>query len=56
MARPSPSHAGSPVLVALGLSIRAIREKQGLSQPIHLSVILASLHQLTLNQNLFHHA
>ena len=32
MARPSPSHAGSPVLVALGLSIRAIREKQGLSQ------------------------
>jgi transcriptional regulator with XRE-family HTH domain len=32
MARPSPSHAGSPVLVALGLSIRTIREKQGLSQ------------------------
>jgi len=32
MARPSPSHAGSPVLISLGLSIRAIREKQGLSQ------------------------
>ena len=32
MARPSPSHAGSPVLVTLGFSIRAIREKQGLSQ------------------------
>jgi transcriptional regulator with XRE-family HTH domain len=32
MARPSPSHVGSPVLIALGLSIRSIREKQGLSQ------------------------
>jgi transcriptional regulator with XRE-family HTH domain len=32
MARPSPSHAGSPVLIALGLSIRAIREKQGQTQ------------------------
>ena len=32
MARPSPSHAGSPVLVSLGLNIRTIREKQGLSQ------------------------
>jgi transcriptional regulator with XRE-family HTH domain len=32
MAKPSPSHAGSPVLVSLGKKIRAIREKKGLSQ------------------------
>jgi len=32
MAKPSPSHAGSPVLVNLGQKIRAIREKKGLSQ------------------------
>jgi transcriptional regulator with XRE-family HTH domain len=32
MARPSPSHSGSPVLVNLGQKIRAIREKKGLSQ------------------------
>lgn len=32
MAKPSPSHAGSPVLVDLGQRIRAIREKKGLSQ------------------------
>ena len=32
MAKPSPSHAGSPVLVSLGKTIRSIREKKGLSQ------------------------
>jgi transcriptional regulator with XRE-family HTH domain len=32
MAKPSPSHAGSPVLIDLGQRIRAIREKKGLSQ------------------------
>ena len=32
MAKPSPSYAGYPVLVDLGQRIRAIREKQGLSQ------------------------
>jgi len=32
MAKPSPSHAGSPVLVNLGKKIRSIREKKGLSQ------------------------
>ena len=32
MAKPSPSHAGSPVLVSLGRAIRSIREKKGLSQ------------------------
>lgn len=32
MARPSPSHAGNPALVALGKVIRAARKKQGLSQ------------------------
>ncbi len=32
MAKPSPSHAGSPVLVNLGKKIRSIREKRGLSQ------------------------
>ncbi len=31
MAKPSPSHAGSPVLVGLGKTIRSIREKKGLS-------------------------
>ena len=32
MAKPSPSHAGSPVLINLGKKIRIIREKKGLSQ------------------------
>lgn len=32
MAKPSPSHAGDPALVALGLAIRAERSKIGLSQ------------------------
>lgn len=32
MAKPSPTHAGSPVLIKLGLKIRALREAQGLSQ------------------------
>jgi transcriptional regulator with XRE-family HTH domain len=32
MAKPSPSHAGSPVLVNLGKKLRSIREKKGLSQ------------------------
>jgi len=32
MAKPSPSHAGNPVLVSLGEKIRSIREKKGLSQ------------------------
>lgn len=32
MAKPSPSHAGTPVLVKLGQRIRSIREKKGLSQ------------------------
>ena len=32
MAKPSPSHAGNPVLVNLGKKIRSIREKKGLSQ------------------------
>ena len=39
MAKPSPTHAGTPVLVDLGQRIRAVREKQGLSQE---SVALAS--------------
>lgn len=32
MAKPSPSHAGDPALLALGLAIRAERSKIGLSQ------------------------
>jgi len=32
MAKPSPSHAGSPVLIKLGESIKSIRESKGLSQ------------------------
>ena len=32
MAKPSPSYAGSPVLVSLGKKIRLIRQKKGLSQ------------------------
>jgi transcriptional regulator with XRE-family HTH domain len=32
MAKPTPSHAGSPVLVNLGKKLRSIREKKGLSQ------------------------
>lgn len=32
MAKPSPSHAGDPALVALGLAIRAERHRLGLSQ------------------------
>ena len=39
MAKPSPSHAGSPVLIALGQSIRQIRLKKGYSQE---AVALAS--------------
>ena len=39
MAKPSPTHAGSPVLVALGQRIRAIRESKEVSQE---SVALAS--------------
>ena len=39
MAKPSPTHAGSPVLVALGRRIRAIRESKEVSQE---SVALAS--------------
>jgi hypothetical protein len=32
MAKPSPTHAFSPVLISLGLKIRSLREAQGLSQ------------------------
>ena len=32
MARPSPTHAGNPILIALGRNIRSIREERGLSQ------------------------
>jgi transcriptional regulator with XRE-family HTH domain len=32
MAKPSPTHAGSPVLIKLGLKIRSLREGLGLSQ------------------------
>lgn len=32
MAKPSPSHAGDPALVALGAAIRAERSRIGLSQ------------------------
>jgi transcriptional regulator with XRE-family HTH domain len=32
MAKPSPNHAGSPFLVALGSEIRAIRRAKGISQ------------------------
>ena len=32
MAKPSPTNAGSPVLIKLGLKIRALREARGLSQ------------------------
>ena len=39
MAKPSPSHAGTPVLVKLGKSIKSIREANGLSQE---AVALAS--------------
>ena len=39
MAKPSPSHAGSPILVKLGNSIKLIRTSKGLSQE---SVALAS--------------
>lgn len=39
MAKPSPSHAGTPVLVNLGKSIRKIRLKKGYSQE---SIALAS--------------
>jgi len=39
MAKPSPSHAGSPVLITLGMTIRQIRLKKGYSQE---SVALAS--------------
>jgi transcriptional regulator with XRE-family HTH domain len=39
MAKPSPTHSGSPVLVKLGNSIRSIRALKGLSQE---AVALAS--------------
>jgi transcriptional regulator with XRE-family HTH domain len=39
MAKPSPSHAGNPVLRALGQTIKQIRLKKGYSQE---SVALAS--------------
>jgi len=39
MAKPSPSHSGSPVLVKLGNSIKSIRTSKGLSQE---AVALAS--------------
>ena len=39
MAKPSPTHAGSPVLIKLGKRIRQLREGQGLSQE---AVALAS--------------
>jgi len=32
MAKPSPSHAGSPVLVRLGKTIKSLRETKSLSQ------------------------
>lgn len=32
MAKPSPSHAGSPVLVKLGRTIKSLREAKGFSQ------------------------
>lgn len=32
MSTPSPTHAGDPVLVALGTTIRAMRKERGLSQ------------------------
>lgn len=32
MAKPSPSHAGSPLLVAIGNAVRAARVAQGMSQ------------------------
>jgi len=32
MAKPSPSHAGNPLLVGLGQTIRLIRHKKGYSQ------------------------
>jgi transcriptional regulator with XRE-family HTH domain len=39
MAKPSPTHSGSPVLVKLGNSIKSIRTSKGLSQE---AVALAS--------------
>lgn len=39
MAKPSPTYAGSPVLIKLGKKVRLIREQKGLSQE---SVALAS--------------
>jgi transcriptional regulator with XRE-family HTH domain len=32
MAKPSPSHAGNPVLVKLGRNIKSLREAKGFSQ------------------------
>lgn len=32
MAKPSPTHAGDPVLVAIGNAIRELRAERGLSQ------------------------
>lgn len=32
MAKPSPNHAGNPVLVQIGKTVRAIRKKKNVSQ------------------------
>lgn len=32
MAKPSPSHAGNPLLVSLGETVRAMRGERGMSQ------------------------
>jgi transcriptional regulator with XRE-family HTH domain len=32
MAKPSPNHAGDPMLIALGQAIRAVRKARGMSQ------------------------
>ena len=32
MAKPSPNHAGNPMLLALGRAIRSVRKTKGMSQ------------------------
>ena len=32
MAKPSPKHAGDPMLIALGQAIRSVRKAKGMSQ------------------------
>ena len=32
MAKPSPNHAGDPMLIALGQAIRSVRKAKGMSQ------------------------